>query len=70
MLTTESVLALAPDDSSAKAARGLVAPAQWPKLGASNRTEAVIAAGRLGWKPGSGLGQSADPGGPNRLKRE
>lgn len=24
-------------------------------LGASNRTEAVIAAGRLGWKPGSGL---------------
>jgi len=25
-------------------------------LGASNRTEAVIAAGRLGWKPGSSLG--------------
>lgn len=33
MLTTESVLALAPDDSSAKAARGLVTPAQWPTLG-------------------------------------
>ena len=25
-------------------------------LGASNRTEAVIAAGRLGWKPGSSVG--------------
>ncbi|MGZ5727269.1 MAG: response regulator transcription factor, partial [Burkholderiales bacterium] len=25
-------------------------------LGASNRTEAVISAGRLGWKPGSSLG--------------
>src|SRR5690349_4155482 len=33
MLTPESVLALAPDESSAKAARGLVAPAQWPSLG-------------------------------------
>jgi hypothetical protein len=37
MLTTESVLALAPDDSSAKAARGLVAPTQWPRLGADAR---------------------------------
>jgi DNA-binding NarL/FixJ family response regulator len=26
-------------------------------LGASNRTEAVIAAGRLGWKPGSNPGR-------------
>ena len=26
-------------------------------LGASNRTEAVIAAGRLGWKPGGSVGQ-------------
>jgi DNA-binding NarL/FixJ family response regulator len=26
-------------------------------LGASNRTEAVIAAGRLGWKPGGNLGR-------------
>ena len=34
MLTTESVLALAPDDASAKAARGLTAPAKWPLLGA------------------------------------
>ena len=34
MLSTESVLALAPDDASAKAARGLVAPAKWPMLGA------------------------------------
>ena len=32
-LTTESVLALAPDDSSVKAARGLVAPGKWPTLG-------------------------------------
>lgn len=34
MLTTQSVLALAPDESSAKAARGLAAPGQWPTLGA------------------------------------
>lgn len=34
-LTAEAILALAPDDSSAKAARGLVAPAKWPLLGAS-----------------------------------
>lgn len=34
MLTTESVLALAPDDASAKAARGLVAPSKWPLRGA------------------------------------
>jgi SWIM zinc finger len=37
MLTSESVLALAPDDASAKAARGLVAPAKWPLLGADER---------------------------------
>ncbi len=34
MLTTESVLALAPDDASARAARGLVSPAKWPLRGA------------------------------------
>ena len=34
-LTAEAILALAPDDASAKAARGLVAPAKWPLLGAS-----------------------------------
>ena len=32
-LTVEEVLALAPDDASAKAARGLVAPSKWPLLG-------------------------------------
>jgi SWIM zinc finger len=32
-LTMEAVLALAPDDASAKAARGLLAPAKWPLLG-------------------------------------
>lgn len=37
MLTTEAVLALAPDDASAKAARGLVAPARWPLRGADER---------------------------------
>jgi len=36
-LTMEGVLALAPDDSSAKAARGLTAPAKWPALGADER---------------------------------
>jgi SWIM zinc finger len=35
-LSTDAVLALAPDASSAKAARGLLAPAQWPTLGASD----------------------------------
>lgn len=35
-LTTEAVLALAPDASSAKAARGLTNPAQWPTLGAND----------------------------------
>lgn len=35
-LTTEAVLALAPDASSAKAALGLVRPGQWPLLGASD----------------------------------
>ena len=34
-LTVEEVIALAPDDASAKAARGLVAPAKWPLLGAN-----------------------------------
>lgn len=34
MLTHESVLALAPDDASAKAARGLVSPSKWPLRGA------------------------------------
>lgn len=34
-LTVEAVLALAPDDSSAKAARGLISPAKWPLLGAN-----------------------------------
>ena len=33
--TAESVLALAPDAASAKAANGLTKPAQWPLLGAS-----------------------------------
>ena len=32
-LTVEEVIALAPDDASAKAARGLVSPAKWPLLG-------------------------------------
>jgi hypothetical protein len=35
-LTVEEVTALAPDDASAKAARGLVAPAKWPVLGAND----------------------------------
>lgn len=34
-LTIEEVLALSPDDASAKAARGLTAPAKWPLLGAN-----------------------------------
>ena len=34
-LTTEGVLALAPDEASAKAARGLTSPAKWPLLGAN-----------------------------------
>jgi hypothetical protein len=36
MLTTEAVLALAPDAASAKAAQGLIAPAQWPLRGADD----------------------------------
>lgn len=36
-LTMEGVLALAPDDSSAKAARGLTSPAKWPLLGVDER---------------------------------
>lgn len=36
-LTMEGVLALAPDDASAKAARGLTTPAKWPTLGADER---------------------------------
>lgn len=35
-LSTEAVLALAPDDASAKAAKGLLAPAKWPTLGHSD----------------------------------
>lgn len=35
-LTTEAVLALAPDAASAKAALGLVRPSQWPLLGADD----------------------------------
>lgn len=35
-LTADAVLALSPDDASIKAARGLVAPAKWPMLGASD----------------------------------
>ncbi|MDR7268597.1 hypothetical protein J2X20_001226 [Pelomonas saccharophila] len=35
-LTTEAVLALAPDAASAKAAHGLVRPSQWPLLGADD----------------------------------
>lgn len=34
-LTVDAVLALAPDASSAKAAQGLLSPAIWPQLGAS-----------------------------------
>lgn len=37
MLTTEAVLALAPDAASAKAAQGLIAPAHWPLRGADDR---------------------------------
>jgi len=35
-LTMEGVLSLAPDESSAKAARGLTSPAKWPTLGAND----------------------------------
>jgi len=35
VLTLEAVLSLAPDDASAKAARGLTVPAKWPLLGAN-----------------------------------
>lgn len=35
-LSADAVLALSPDDASSKAARGLVAPAKWPMLGASD----------------------------------
>lgn len=34
-LTTEGVIALAPDEASAKAARGLISPGKWPVLGAN-----------------------------------
>lgn len=33
MLTADQILALSPDDSSSKAAKGLLAPAKWPTLG-------------------------------------
>ena len=36
-LTTEAVLALAPDAASAKAAQGLLSPPGWPRLGASGQ---------------------------------
>jgi hypothetical protein len=39
MLSAEQILALSPDDASAKAAKGLQAPAKWPTLG---RDEASI----------------------------
>ena len=35
-LTSESALALAPDEASAKAARGLAAPGKWPSLGCAD----------------------------------
>lgn len=35
VLTTEGVTALAPDEASAKAARGLMSPGKWPVLGAN-----------------------------------
>lgn len=35
-LTTEGVIALAPDDASARAARGLTSPSKWPLLGAND----------------------------------
>lgn len=35
-LNVEQVIALAPDDASVKAARGLVAPSKWPLLGAND----------------------------------
>jgi len=35
--TADTVLALSPDDASAKAARGLTSPAKWPTLGADQR---------------------------------
>lgn len=35
-LSAEAVLALAPDEASAKAAKGLVSPSKWPTLGASD----------------------------------
>lgn len=35
VLTTEGVIALAPDEASAKAARGLISPGKWPVLGAN-----------------------------------
>lgn len=60
MLTTDQILALSPDDSSAKAARGLLAPAKWPTLGFS---EIAI------WGECQGSGSKPyqviiDPGGP------
>jgi hypothetical protein len=36
MLGPDQILALSPDDSSAKAAKGLLAPAKWPTLGHNN----------------------------------
>lgn len=36
MLSADQILALAPDDSAAKAAKGLLNPAKWPTLGTSD----------------------------------
>ena len=36
-LTLEAVAALAPDDASAKAAKGLTSAAKWPTLGANDQ---------------------------------
>lgn len=38
MLSAEQILALAPDDSSSKAAKGLLNPARWPTLGSAETT--------------------------------
>lgn len=38
MLTAEQILALAPDDSSSKSAKGLLNPSKWPTLGSAETT--------------------------------
>lgn len=37
-MTSQSVLALAPDESSVRAAHGLMGPSQWPSLGFDDAT--------------------------------